>query len=199
MELPPIPFELLPEIASHSWQAWRVLQQCSKRLFNALSSIDPYAAFTTLEVIDDDVDEPRLAWKDRDGIVIRVFIISNCSFFMIMYRDGRNYEYNPHLVLWKPPFHGGRFPWYIGSVHERSLIITQPGPIDVWEIYHSFIRRGAYIPNAMPANLTELEMEKYLENYRKTGNLKISRTDHIDGDDVGPVKKNIAADSPRNY
>nr|QQV29673.1 hypothetical protein K-LCC10_0418 [Kaumoebavirus] len=100
-----LPTETLIEIGKCNWQAWRLLQQCSAKLYAPLIRIDPYEAFTKVEVIDNDVDEPRLAWKDKDGIIIRVFIISSCSFTMLMYRDGKSYEYDSHFVMWRPPFH----------------------------------------------------------------------------------------------
>nr|QQV29672.1 hypothetical protein K-LCC10_0417 [Kaumoebavirus] len=71
---------------------------------------------------------------------------------------------------------------FLDNISTRTLILTKPGPIDVWEIYYSFMRRyetDAVIP-------VEMGAEAYTA-FVKRGNLKIIRTDHNPDDE--PLKK----------
>jgi hypothetical protein len=93
-------YELLLIIARcDNWRAWNSLRLSNKRLYADLSRDDAYAMFTTLTIIDPDLDEIWVGWRDHDGVDIRIAIESNCGFLILKYRDGRCmlYDYRLHL------------------------------------------------------------------------------------------------------
>lgn len=179
------PTEILAEIGQKTWQAWRLLQQCNTQLRDGLMRINPYATFTEASIIDDDPDEPWVAWKDTENLTIRILVVNLCGFETVMYRDGRNYHYDTKFIRWTPPFYleltpNARVPWiHIDNICTRSTILTDPGLKNPQEIFNSFTTPSD--PNNVARPLfMNAEQTLAFEKYLQSGKLPILRVDHIE-------------------
>ncbi|QJX73265.1 hypothetical protein F-VV57_0504 [Faustovirus] len=102
-----LPFEMIIEIARSEWRAWGKLGVCCKALHSKLKGDDPYALFTTKQIINPELDEVWAGWYTRDGVRMRTVVNSDLIYLLIQYRDGRALMYR-YAINYRPSTTPGR-------------------------------------------------------------------------------------------
>ncbi|QJX71761.1 hypothetical protein F-LCD7_0512 [Faustovirus] len=154
-----LPFEMIIEIARSEWRAWGKLGVCCKALHSKLKGDDPYALFTTKQIINPDPDEIWVGWyTHNDDMRIRIVVNSNCGFILIQLRDGRAllHDYEVRLAHSENPdrlFEVVRELYYIDVYDDINNID------DIYSIIHS--RMKGRIISEVPSRRDIINEEQF--------------------------------------